>query len=65
MFEYCVSVKPVTDATWEAEDHLYGHKATAVDGSCSNAYLTAACRAIVASKLGEYVDIPDELLEAE
>jgi hypothetical protein len=27
--------------------------------------MAAICRAIVASKLGEYVDIPDELLEVE
>lgn len=60
--EYAISVTPISDATLEAESHTHSSIQTAVDAKCENAYLTAACRAIVAAELGDEVDIPDELV---
>lgn len=55
-----IEFKWVSDATLEAHSYLhdphYGYGLT---------HQEAACRLIVASKLGDEVDIPDELMESE
>lgn len=55
-----IEFKWVSDATLEAHSYLhdphYGYGLT---------HQEAACRLIVASKLGDEVDIPDELMEGQ
>lgn len=58
LLERCaVSVKPITDATWEAEEYITCCKATGLS------YLEAACRAIVKAEFGYSVPIPTILLD--
>ncbi|PHM50162.1 phage protein NinX family protein [Xenorhabdus sp. KK7.4] len=61
--EYKVQFVLVTDAIIEASSHLMNKKL--VVSEFGSNHLEAVCRLIVLGKLGDEVEIPDELLEAE
>ncbi|AOM39651.1 phage protein NinX family protein [Xenorhabdus hominickii] len=56
--EYWIEFKWVTDATIEAHSYL-------LDGAVAygHSHLEAACRLVVLGKIGDEVEIPDELME--
>ena len=60
--EYAVSVRPVSDAQWMAEEFVTHNKAGAAESRNCNAYLTAAMRVIVMAEIGDVVDVPEELV---
>ena len=58
---YAIRTTAITDATWQSESMTHSTIASATDGEHKNAYLTAACRAIVMAEIGHKVEIPDDL----
>ncbi|CDG95849.1 conserved hypothetical protein [Xenorhabdus bovienii str. puntauvense] len=58
--EYGIQLIWVSDATIEASSHLMNKLVVSEFGSN---HLESACRLIVLGKLGDEVDIPDELVE--
>ncbi|MBC8947274.1 phage protein NinX family protein [Xenorhabdus indica] len=61
--EYKVQFVLVSDAIIEASSHLMNKKLVVAEFGSN--HLEAVCRLIVLGKLGDEVEIPDELLEAE
>ncbi|WP_442108739.1 phage protein NinX family protein [Pseudomonas sp. NUPR-001] len=54
--KYAITVTPLSDADWRAEEHITHCKSRSTD------YLTAAMRCLVLAEAGETVQVPKELL---
>lgn len=63
LYDNAISVKPLTDATWIAEDYITHASAIATDDEKQNGYLVAAMRVFVKQQLGDTVTIPKEFVK--
>ncbi|CAM3845050.1 phage protein NinX family protein [Vreelandella rituensis] len=59
--EYAISVRPITDAQWLAEEFITHNTARAVDDSKHDGYLVAGMRVLVKSLMGDTITVPAHL----